>query len=278
MLQTLSQMTFARATPVAPRTWAAIPDYLKGKIAAGASKSSAAKIKSAVNGLLKVKGMTAENALLTLKWFDEKFPADGWNPATMSFDQVTYQDYRHRVRPVIVEILSVGGAKKALPITVDEWEGAATEFETLEAIAGPHSRKKLIPLRNTLTTAARRARLRPADLDQRVLMDLYDDAKKSERLSLRTVSRMISMGQKASPAIARRFPHPIHPIEADGAFRYAVPEHLAAEIEHFVERAARKKYIRVKKIHDYVKPGTRTGMRTTMRAVVDGFIATGHLD
>lgn len=278
MLQTLDQMTITQTTSLPPRTWAAIPDFLANKVTTGASKSSVAKTRSAVNGLLKAKGITPENAPLNLGWFDKLFPVEGWDPTTMSFEQTTYQDYRNRVRPLLDEMLGVAEAKKIFRATEDDWSEAADTLELLPAIKGRYSKQRMIPVRNTLTMAARRAGLRTIDLDQLALMGLYENAKKSERLSLRTASQRISDAQKVSPEIAGLFPHPIQPITADGAFRYLVPEHFNAEVEDFVERAARKKYIRAKKIYVYVEDNTRTGMQTTMRAAVDGLIATGHLD
>lgn len=278
MLKTLDQMTLAKATPASHRTWAAISTFLGDKVATGTSKSSAAKIRSAVNGLLKAKGVMAENAPLGLEWFDRMFPVNGWDPTTMPFEQATYQDYRNRVRPLLEEMLGVSEEKKCMRAAVDEWDEAAAEFERLDTIAGRNSRQKMVPIRSTLTMAARRTGLGPGDLAQSALMELHDAAKKSERTSLRTASRMISEGQKTSAAIARLFPHPIRPIEVDGAFRYNVPAHFATEIEEFVERAARIRYIRAKKVHEYVKDRTRTGLKTTMHAVIDGLVATGHLD
>ena len=75
MLQTLDQMTLSKAKPVPHQTWAAIPEFLDGKV-------------------------------------------------------------------------------------------AAKEFELLKAIAGPHRDKKMIPFRNTLTMAARRAGLGSGDINQ----------------------------------------------------------------------------------------------------------------
>ena len=280
MLQTLNQMAIAiaKAVPVPHRTWAAIPEFLDGRVTAGASKSSVAKIRSATNGLLKAKGITAGNALVNLEWFDRMFPVDGWDPTVMSFEQATYQDYRNRVRPTLEEMLGVSEEKKYIRAAVDMWDEAAVEFERLDTIKGRNSSQKMIPIRSTLTMAARRASLGPGDLDQSAFMELHDDAKKSERTSLRSASRMISEGQKKSTAIARMFPHPIQPITVTGPFRYAVPAHFATEVDEFVERAARIRYIRAKKVHEYVKDRTRTGLKTTLHAVIDGLVATGHLD
>ncbi|MBY6157464.1 hypothetical protein [Pseudooceanicola nitratireducens] len=278
MFQTIDQMTEGKATPVIPRTWAAISDFLREKVSAGASKSSATKTKSAVNGLLKAKGMIADNAPLNLAWFDQVFPANAWDPTTMPFEQKTYQDYRNRVRPLLEEMLGVVEEKKALRAVIDDWDDAASEFERLDIIAGPNCKKKMIPIRNTLTMAARRIDILPAELDQFVLMRIYDAAKKSERKSIRKASERIAYGQQACPDIARRFPHPITPIVADGVFRYAVPAHFNFELEEFVEKGARIRFIRAKKIYEYVADGTRVGMRTSMRAMIDAFIATGHLN
>jgi hypothetical protein len=276
MLKTLEQ-TFAKSAPPTPRNWSAIAGFLDAKVSAGGSKASAAKVKSAANGLLKAKGMTAEHARLDTKWFDRMFPVDGWDPAIMEFEQHTYQDYRNRVRPVLEEMLGTTDQKKNLREKIDDWDEAARLLERLGMVAGTSSQRKMIPFRSTLTMKARWAGHRTVDLDQTNLLAIYSDAKKSERPSLRAASRMISDGQKLSQEVARMFPHPIQPIEADSAFRYFVPEHFGEELEEFIERAARKKYIRAKKIHEYVKPKTRIGLRTAMRAVVDALIATGHL-
>ena len=50
-----------------------------------------------------------------------------------------------------------------------------------------------------------------------------------------------------------------------------------AEVEDFVERASRRRYIRVKKKFDYVEDGTRTNYRTTLHATLDGLISVGRL-
>lgn len=278
MLQPLDQMNFVPTVRTVPKTWAAIPAYLDAKIAAGTSRSSITKLRSAVNGLLKAVAMTPENARINLDWFDRVFPLDGWDSSSMSIEQATYRDYRNRVRRLLEEMLGVADEKKALRAVKDGWDDAVTSLAQVEGIEGVHCKKKLIPVRSTLTMAARRAGLQPSDLDQRALLWLYAEAEKGEKGSLRSASRLISMAQEKSADVACWFPNPISPIPAEGAFRYAVPEHLVSEVEHFVELAARKKFIRAKKLYEYVKDGTRIGMRTTMNAVVDALIATGHLD
>jgi len=279
MLHSLDKMDFTRAKPIKRRRfWTEIPAFLKAEVDAGASASSARKTTSAFNGLLRAKNLTADNAQLDLGWFDETFPLDGWDPVDAPFEQKTYKDYRNRVRPLLERMIGVADVSNVLRKAQDTWSEAGTAFKELDCIKGPHIEKSLICINNTLTMAARRAAIQTPQLNQTIFMELYADAKKGERPSLRSASRLIALGQKALPSLARLFPWPIQPIEANGAFRYNVPAHMDFEVAEFVEHAARKKYIRAKKIHTYVKKKTRTGMRTTMHALVDGLIATGHLN
>jgi hypothetical protein len=67
---------------------------------------------------------------------------------------------------------------------------------------------------------------------------------------------MIFRMQQEVPEIARWFPHPIDPIVPEGSFKYTVPKQLRSEVEDFVERGARKKYNRIKKIYEGVSVGT----------------------
>jgi hypothetical protein len=122
MLQTLDQM-FSPPPPIAAprRTWAAIPDFLKAEIAAGVSRNSCAKARSACNGLLRTQGLIPENAPLDLDWFDRTFPPNGWDPTTMPFEQGTYDDYRHRARPLIERMTGADIEKKALRGLEDDW-------------------------------------------------------------------------------------------------------------------------------------------------------------
>lgn len=278
MLQTLDKMIEAQSAPASVPTWTAIPAFLDAEVAAGGSKSSRTKIQSAVTALLKARSLRAENAFVSLDWFDREFPRDGWDPIDMPLQQSTYRDYRIRVRRLI-ERMTAGPADDtgSCPQT-DGWADAAEELKALPQFEDYHAAKRLIPVNSTLTNLARHANLQPADLDQPALMELYARANKNEHQSLRSATRLLSQLQTSSAIVAARFPHPIVPIEAEGAYRYNVPLNLQPEVEHFVEHASRKRYIRAKKIHEYVAPMTRTGFRTTMHAVVDVLVATGHLD
>ena len=64
LLQPLEQMFSSppAAVAVSNRTWAAIPAYLDAEMAAGEATSSRKKAKTAVNGLLRARKLTAENA------------------------------------------------------------------------------------------------------------------------------------------------------------------------------------------------------------------------
>src|SRR6056297_2057357 len=120
MLQTLDQMVASKADTMSRRTWTQIDHYFENRAEHGFSASSVTKIKTAVNGLLKSKGVSPENAPLDLDWFDRMFPTDGWDPTTMPFGEKTYQDYRYRARPLIEEMLGLAEEKKWVRSLVDE--------------------------------------------------------------------------------------------------------------------------------------------------------------
>jgi hypothetical protein len=277
MLQTLDTM-FASATPVASRTrtWVGIPAFVDAEVEAGASRSSATKVKSAARGLLKAKGITAENAPLDLDWFDRIFPVDDWDPATMSLEQRTYADYRNRVRPVIERMIGAHLVKRALRSQADDWSACQAFLKGLDEFSG-FKANKLVPITSTLTNAARRANLRTVDIDDSKLSELHDEAKKGAKRSIVSASKLIARLQTTTSEIWAWFPHPITPIEPEDLRRYEVPSQLVAEIEEFIEKASRKKFIRLKNSYEYVSEGTRINYRTTMHATIDGLIAAGRL-
>lgn len=274
---TAARAPVAAAAPLGNLTWMAIPEFLKAEIAAGEPESSRKKARTAVNGLLKARKLTAENAYINLDWFDRTFPVlTGWDPL-MDIEPGTWVDYVYRVRPIIERMTGADVAKQELRAAVDGWTDLGEYLRGLDAFQDFGPSKRLIPICSTLTQAARRARLQPQGIDQAQLLKLYDEAHKGEISSLRKASELIAELQSTTPSIRAWFPSAIVPIEACGPHRYEVPAQLQAEVEHFVELASRKRYIRVKKRHDYVEDGTRTNFRTTMHAVVDGLIAVGRL-
>lgn len=167
MLQTLDQMFSPAPTivPAADRTWAAIPGFLKAEVAAGASSSARTKTCTAVNGLLKARKLTAENACVNLEWFDRTFPLDGWDP-TMPFEHGTWVDYIYRVRPVIERMTGAAVEEKALRNLDDTWTELGGHLGGLEIFAAFGGAQRLIPIRDTLTMAARRAGFGTRDIDQ----------------------------------------------------------------------------------------------------------------
>ena len=145
MLHSLEKMDFTRAKPVQRRrSWTEIPTFLKAEVDAGASASSARKTTSAVNGLLRAKNLTADNARLDLDWYDKTFPLDGWDPVDAPFEQKTYKDYRNRVRPLLERMIGVADVSHVLRKTQDTWSEAGTAFKELDCIKGPHIEKSLI--------------------------------------------------------------------------------------------------------------------------------------
>ena len=195
----------------------------------------------------------------------------------MPFGLGAWIDYRYRVRSVIERMTGADVEKKALLSLDDTWTEVGGHLTGLEMFAAFGASKRLIPVVNTLTMGARRAGLSTRDIDQSTLQKLHDASHGNEKRSLRSASELITELQSTTSTIWTWFPHAIEPIEAEGAFHYDVPPQLEAEVAHFVELASRKRYIRVKKLHEYVSKGTRTNFTTTMHAAVDGLMAVGRL-
>ena len=268
LLQPLEQMFSSppAAVAVSNRTWAAIPAYLDAEIAAGEATSSRKKAKTAVNGLLGARKLTADNAYINLDWFDKVFPLDGWDHS-MPLKDGTWQDYIYRVYvPLIERITGADVEKKTLRALEDDWTEDGAHLGDMEIFKSFGGAKRLIPFCSTLTMEARQANLRTRDIDDPTLRQLHDAAHGNKKRSLRSVSELIAELQSTTAAIWKWFPHRITPIEAEGPFKYQVPPQLVTEVEDFVERASRKRYIRVKKKFDYVEDGTRTNYRTTLHA------------
>lgn len=277
MLQTLDTIV-ATAMPVAlpPRTWVSIPGFLETEVDGGRSLSSCTKIRSAANTLLRIVGTSPENAPLDLAWFDQHFALDGWDPAIMDIEQQTYADYRNRVRPVIERMIATPVAKQAPQASDDDWSACGAWLKRLDAYQGLKA-KPLIPVINTLTNAARHAGLRTADIDNTILLQLHAQAKKSAKNSLVRASKLIARLQVTTPDILTWFPRPITPIVPAPLHRYDVPSQLRSEIEEFVEKASRKKYIRVRNKYEYVSDGTRINYRMTLHATIDALVTVGRL-
>ena len=258
------------------RTWTAIPAFLKAEVDAGESSSARSKARTASGSLLRARKLTPEHAYINLDWFDKTFALDGWDES-MPIQRETWADNIYRVRPVIERMTGASAATKELRARDDDWSEAGAHLGGLEVFKSFSGSKRLIPFCSTLTMAARRAGLGTREIDQDKLQALHDEAVSNDKRSLRSVSELIAELQSTTAAIWTWFPHAIAPIEAAGAFHYQVPSQLAAEVEHFVELASRKRYIRVKKKHEYVELGTRINYRTTLHATVGGLIAVGRL-
>ena len=277
MLQTLDQM-FTPAPPVVAtgRTWADIPAFLEAEVAAGAPSSSRKRARRAAKALLRARRLSPENAPIRLDWFDRTFPPDGWDHS-MSFEHGTWRDYLYRVRPVLERMTGADVEKKAMRDVRDDWSEAGEHLGGLDMFATSAGVQRLIPIRSTLTNAARRGGLGTRDIDDARFRDLYEEARGGEKRSMRSASALLATLWSSEPSTRRWFPHPITPIEAPGPFRYEVPPQLEAEIEHLVEMASRKRYIRVKDEYERTSDGTRTTYRTTLNAVTDALIAVGRL-
>ena len=276
MLQTLDDMFAARAAATPPRDWTTIPGFLKAQTSGPARLP--AKTRCALNGLLRAKKISVENTELNLDWFDKSFPLEGYE-IRMRIKEATYHDYRHRARAVIVRMLGGDATKAALRTTKDGWTDVIAALEKMDLFSDVQGPKRLIPIRDTLTDAARRAGVQPAGLSQDTLLELYNGARKSERVSLRKASKLIAKLQGSGSDVAVRwFRHPITPIEAKESFQYNVPKQLKEEVDRFVKNASRRKEIRAKGIHEYVASTTCTGYRTTIHAVIDALLAKGRLD
>lgn len=229
------------------------------------------KLLGAIRLLLRIAELTAEGAELDLLWFDAMFPRTPKFPLSVTIE--IYADARHRVRPAVRRLTG----KDRKPAT-DNWNSLCDDL--YKRLGGKRAADlKLIPLRSTLSHAARARGIQPTGLTQDLLMDFHEAAKGSaERSSIRAASRLLSEAQERFPAIAAKLPHPIEPICADAATRYFVPVQFEREIDELEENAARKKSIEITDEYEMVADGTRIGMRTSLRALVDGLIRTGHLD
>jgi len=276
VLQTLDQIVAEQPKRPIGRTWAAIPGFLEQEVDAGASQASATKLRSAVNGLLRARYLTQENAFVDLAWFDKTFPLGGWDPVDMPFEQGTYNDYRNRVRPLLERMSGGTQVRVEKRSIVDGWSRAKQEFSDLDAFSDPNGPKRLIPL-STLTNAARRAGVATEALDQDVLQELHDSAIRNEHSSIRRASVLLARHQGSTPTLRELFPNPVRPLLAEGPFRYAVPAAFEAEVERMAELASRRRYIRVKKIHEHVADSTRVGYVTSLHAAIDALAATGWL-
>lgn len=94
--------TSARATPASTITMGRVIDMLDAEIAAGKPKSSRERAKTALHSLLKSQNRTPGTTALSLEWFDNQFPYDGWSPLRLNnLSQNTYRDYRKRAREAI---------------------------------------------------------------------------------------------------------------------------------------------------------------------------------
>lgn len=228
------------------------------------------KLRGAVGLLLRIAELAPGDAPLDLAWFDATFTRLPKSPLPVKFK--TYADARHRVRPVVRRL--TGHVAKT---GTDSWDSLYEDLR--ELLGGKRAADlRLIPVGSTLSKAARARGIQPAGMTQAILIELHEAAENSaERLSIRTASRLLSEAQAIFPEMATRLPHPLEPIRADEPPRYLVPFQLEREINAVEEKAARKGYIEITDEHETVADGTRIGVCTALRALVDGFIRSGHL-
>ncbi len=229
------------------------------------------KLKSAAGLLLRIAELAPEHATLDLEWFDQAFPRSPKTPLPVTLK--TYRDARHRVRPAIRR-LTIGKNERK----TDNWNSLCEIVH--ELLGGDRSADlSTIPLFSTLTKMARARGIQPSGLTQDVLVDMHDTmASSSERLSIRNASRLLSNAQACFPEVAAKLPHPIDPVIPKNTPKYLVPGKLKAEISLLEATAANKRYVKVADARETVADGTRTGMNTSLRALVDGLIRSGHLD
>ena len=270
----------AAAREAVRRTLAEVPPWLDREIAAGRARSSCERTRTALRSLLKVCNLTPEGAPLDLAWFDRTFPPGGWNPVAMPrMGQGTYEDYRARVRAAIEEVLGIAPARAAARARRDGWSELAEWLEGCPEFEDLGSRR-LIPLRSSLTMAARLAGLEPGDLTDNAFRALLDGVHdQGARESLRRASALIARLQ-ADPArgeVWRWLPHPIAPIEAGSRVTHDLPEHFLAEIEEMTEVAARLRYVTVKQCWEHVAAKTRDNYRNTLRALAGALAEAGRI-
>jgi hypothetical protein len=233
--------------------------------------SAQKKLMGAISLLLRLAELAPEHAVLDLDWFDQTFPRAPKIPLPVKLK--TYKDARHRVRPAIRR-LTVGTKRSK----ADSWNSLCKLIH--EFLGGKRGADlSMIPLSSTLAKAARVRALQPSGLTQDVLVEMHEAmATSSERLSIRNASRLLSNMQACFPEVAARLPHLIHPVLPEAAPRYRVPFQLEHEINALEEAAAHKEYIATVDESETVADGTRIGMRTSLKALVDGLIRSGHLD
>jgi|TARA_R110000850_G_scaffold277075_1_gene422151 hypothetical protein len=229
------------------------------------------KLRSAIGLLLRIAELAPENAPLDLAWFDATFPRRPKFPLPVKLK--TYADARHRVRPMVRRL--TGHNPK---IGSDSWDSLCDDLH--ELFGGKRDADlKLIPVSSTLSNAARARRIQPTGMTQDILIELHKAAEGSaERLSIRKASQLLSDAQAIFPEVAARLPHLLEPICADESPRYLVPFQLEREIDALEEKAARKGFIEIMEERETVADGTRIGVCTALRALVDGFIRSKCLD
>lgn len=229
------------------------------------------KLMSALRLLLRLVDLAPEHATLDLGWFDRMFPRAPKFPLPVKLS--TYREARHRVRPVIRR-LTIG----ATPHKSDGWDSLCKIIHKL--ISEERAADLLmIPLRSTLTKAARARGIQPSSLTQDALAEIHDAmSSSSERLSIRNASHLLSHAKAASWEVAARLSPSICPIRPKETSRYFVPAQLEHEINSLVKKASRKQYIEVTGEYETVAAGTRIGMVTSLRALVDSFIQSDRLD
>lgn len=269
MLRTIHQLVTLQDAPDTGRDWREIIS----SCGQNPEERTAAqkKLSGSVSLLLRIAGLAPEQAHLNLDWFDRRFPRSPKFPLPVKLK--TYKDARHRVRPAIRR-LTIGstGCK------TDGWDSLSDLIYKL--LGGDRKAAvAMIPLRSTLTKAARARGLQPSGLTQNALVEIHDAMLSSgERSSVRKASRLLSSLQACLPEVAAKLPHPLHPVQPKATPTYLVPLQMAHEIAALEETAAHKLYVAIVDARETLADGTRTNMNISLRALVDGLIRSGQLD
>ena len=283
MFQTVDEITDPQITGLCPQDRASsakmskIMGYLDAELNAGGSISSLGRTKTAVLTLLRCKGLSSDEAPLSLSWFDETFPYDGWNPVTMpKISQKTYRDYRKRARSAVQRCIGMMPAAMKHTAPRDGWTELA---DWLDRSPESISTQDQIPIRYTLTNRARELGLQPRDVTTEALRHLHETVPNPERKSVRNGSRQIHRWQnepELKEAIREFFPQTVVPIDSP-AHKLNVPDGIVREIDRMIELSSRKKFVSILGVWEYYKKGTRDNHRTILRRIASSLISTGGL-
>lgn len=270
--------TSARANP-ASATMDCVIDMLDMEIAAGEPKSSRERAKTALHSLLKGHNRTPGTTALSLEWFDNQFPYDGWSPLRLNnLSQNTYRDYRKRAREAISRATGDTSYRRHQRARVDQWHELEVTLKQLPYFL--ETPQELIPLTSALPRRARERNLQPVEITSENLAGLIADAPNGDRKSLRNAARRIHKFQQdpdTSEVFKKFFPNQIELIRSDVRHSLNVPEHFCREIDEMVERSSRMHYVRIKQCWELYSVGTQSVHRNILRRVVAAMITAGDL-